>query len=178
MKKPFGLVLLALLAVPLLLMGCSSEPPEEAKDYVEALLGGDAGAAQQIACESFQGRTGELAAYFSQNNVRDWDLKYDVGKGGRQEETIVTGAFTYGPEDVGREIKLQEKDKTRIVVWMYERGDGWCVNEKTTVGENLLALRGGAAAPAVESETPAEEATEAATEEPTEAATEEAGGAG
>ncbi len=166
MKKSLGFLSFALLVVPLLLMGCSSEPPEEAKDFVEALLGGNAGAAQQIACESFKGRTGELAAYFGQNNVRDWDLKYDVGKGGRQEETIVTGAFTYGPEDIGRQIKLQEKDKTRIVIWMDKQGDNWCVNDKTTLGENLLALRGGAEAPAVESEPPAEEATE------------EAGGAG
>lgn len=157
MKKSFSLVLLALTVTSLFLAGCSSEPPEEAKNYVEALLGGNAGAAQEIACESFQARTSDLAAYFKQNDVRDWDLKYDVGKGGRQEETIVTGALTYGQDDLGREIKLQEKDKTRIVVWMDKQGDGWCVNDKTTIGENLLALRGGTAAPMGEAtEEPAE----------------------
>jgi len=157
MKKSFGLVLLALTVTSLLLAGCNSEPPEEAKNYIEALLGGDADAAQQIACESFQARTSELAAYFSQNNVRDWDLKFDVGKGDRQEETLVTGSFVYGQDDLGREIKLQEKDKTRIVVWLDKQGDGWCVNDKTTIGENLLALRGGPAAPMGEAtEEPAE----------------------
>jgi len=157
MKKSFSLVLLALLIVPLLLMGCSSEPPEEAKDYVEALLGGDAEAAQKLACDSFQDRTAELAAYFGQRQVRDWDLKFDIGKGGRQEEVIVTGSFTYGTEDVAREIKLQEKDNTRIVVWMTETGDEWCVNDTTRIGEGLLALRGSAAEPmAEETEAPAE----------------------
>ena len=151
MKKSFGFVLLALLVVPLLLTGCAGDTPEVAENYVEALLQGRQDDAEQFACESFQGRTGELAAYFGQEDVRDLDLKYDIGKGGREEEVIVTGSFDYGPEDMAREVKLQERDRTRIILWLDEVGDDWCVNDTTTVGEGLLTLFGGAA-PTVEAD--------------------------
>lgn len=139
MKKSF--VLLSLLVVSLLLTGCAADTPEVAEDYSEALLQGDAQAAQQVACEAFQDRTGELAAYFGQQDIRDLDLKYDIGKGGREEEVIVTGSFNYGPEDSAREVKLEERGiDTRIIVWLDKTGDEWCVNDTTTVGEGLLTL--------------------------------------
>jgi len=170
MKRSFGIGLLALLVFPLLLVGCSGETSDVAEDYVEALLQGNADAAQQVACESFQDRTGELAAYFGQYDIREWELKYDIGKGNREEEVIVTGSFTYGPEDAPREVELQERDDTRIVVWLEKEGDEWCVGDETEVGEGLMALRDGAPSPApADEEAPAEDATEEPTEEATDA---------
>jgi hypothetical protein len=176
MKKSFEFVLLTLLVVPLLLTGCSGETPDVAEDYVEALLQGDAEAAQQVACEAFQSRTGELAALFGQQDLRNFDLKYDVGKGGREEEVIVTGSFDYGPEDSPRQVKLQERDDTRIVVWLEKSGDDWCVADTTEVGEGLLTVFGSESTAAVTDEAPADDAaeTEEATEEETEEAAEDA----
>lgn len=148
MKKSFGLMVLALLVVPLL-AACSSESADVSESFMEALLKGDADAAQQYACESFQEGAARLAAYFARQNVRDWDLKYDIGKGNRQEEIIVTGAFQYGPEDAPRELKLQERSKTRIVLWLEQRGDDWCVTDRSEFGE-VVALGGGLEAPAGE----------------------------
>lgn len=164
MKKSFGFGLLALLVFPLLLVACSGESTDVAENYVEALLQGDADAAQQVACESFQDRTGELAAYFGRYDIREWELKYDIGKGNREEEVIVTGSFTYGSEDSPREIELQERDDTRIVIWLEKEGDDWCVGNETEVGAGLMALRDGGSSPApADEETPAEDATEEAT---------------
>ena len=165
MKKSFGFVLLALLVVPLLLTGCSGETPDVAEDYVEALLQGDAEAAQQAACEEFQSRTDELAALFGQQDIRNFDLKYDVGKGGREEEVIVTGSFDYGPEDSPRQVKLQERDHTRIIVWLEKSGHDWCVAETTEVGEGLLTVFGGEGTAVVEDEAPADDAAEEDAEE-------------
>ena len=140
MKRSFGFVLLALLVFPLLLMGCSGDSPETAEDYVEALLQGDADAAQQVACESFQDRTGELAAYFGQQDIRNLDLKFDIGKGNREEEVIVTGSFDMGPASALQEVKLQEREDTRIIILLEKDGDEWCVADTTEVGDGLLAL--------------------------------------
>lgn len=165
MKKSLGFGLLALLVFPLLLVACSSETSDVAEDYVEALLQGDADAAQQVACDSFQDRTGELAAYFGQYDIHDTDLKYDIGKGNREEEVIVTGSFTYGPEDAAREVELQERDDSRIVLWLEKEGDDWCVGSETEVGEGLMALRGGAGSPTVaDEEAPAADETEEASD--------------
>ena len=140
MSKRFAFVLVVLLAVPMLLTACGADTPDVAEDFVNAVLEGNADAAAEAACESYQDQARELAAGFVDLNVHDIDLKYDVGKGNNVEEVIVTGSYKFGTGDTVREVELaasvreRETDElvdTRIVVWLDENGDDWCVTEET-----------------------------------------------
>lgn len=142
MSKRLGLALVALLLVPMLLAACGSESRDVAEEYVEAVLEGDAETAQSLACDSFKDRSAALAQQYSALNVHGRDLKYDIGKGNNQNEIIVTGSYMVGPENDADQVELAqavrasggESVDTRIVLWLSEEGDDWCVNEDTQFG--------------------------------------------
>lgn len=179
MSKRFSLILVVLLVAPMLLTACSSESPDVAEDFVEAMLKGDADKAQDLACESYSDTAAALAGGFGALDINNIDLKYDIGKGGNEEEIIVTGSYDIGEGDDADEVELagsvrtsDEDDTmidTRLVLDMVQDGDDWCV-EQVKQGEESL---GGAATEEVE---PAatEEAAPEATEEAAPEATEEA----
>ncbi|NLX10538.1 MAG: DUF4878 domain-containing protein [Chloroflexi bacterium] len=140
MSKRFAFVLVVLLAVPMLLTACGADTPDVAEDFVNAVLEGNADAAAEAACESYQDQARELAAGFSGMNVHDIDLKYDIGKGNNVKEVIVTGAYKFGTGDVVSEVELAasvreretgELADTRVVVWLEEVDDEWCVTDET-----------------------------------------------
>ena len=156
MSKRYGIVLAVLLLTALVLSACGSDSTETAKDYMQALLKGETETAQKYACDSFQESTAELAAMSAalaeQNRqVRNIDLKYDIGKGNNAKEVIVTGSYdivqlneagkmiadsevTYelaasvrDKRDVDGDGDDEEKINTRIVLTMQQDGDSWCV---------------------------------------------------
>ncbi|MCL4239421.1 MAG: hypothetical protein KJ047_14365 [Anaerolineae bacterium] len=155
MVKRFGLVA-ALLAISLLLVACGSDSTETAKDYMEAVLKGDAAAAQKFACASFQEGTAALATISAgwaeqSRGVRDIDLKYDLGKGNNSKEVLVTGSYDIvqlsatgnviagsaqqyelaavvrDKHDVDGDGDYENRINTRIVLTMEKSGDDWCV---------------------------------------------------
>lgn len=155
MSKRFGL-LAALLAVSLLLTACGSDSTETAKDYIEAVLKGNAEAAQKVACDSYQEDTAALAAISASlaeqsRGVRDIDLKYDLGKGNNSKEVLVTGSYSIvqlsaagnviagstqqyelaavvrDKHDVDGDGDYENRINTRIVLTMEKDGDDWCV---------------------------------------------------
>lgn len=171
MSKRFGLVLVALLIVPLLLSACGTESRDVAEDYLDALLKGDSTTAQKYACDSFQEQTAALSEQYGAQNVHDKDLKFDIGKGNNQEEIIVTGSYWIGPEDDADEIELassvrsvdsDESRDTRIVLWMKEEGD-WCVSDESEFGDDIVLAPSAptGSEPAV-TEEPVADATQAA----------------
>jgi hypothetical protein len=193
MLKKIALVLAALLVLPALLTACSSDSADTAKDYVEAILNGNVEGAQKAACDSNQDATAALvelnAGLVGEGRaIRNIDLKYDIGKGGNQEEVLVTGAYdlveiseqgkvvadsedeyelaasTRDKYDLDGDGDDEEKINTRIVIEMKEQGGDWCV----------VSLQGGYFSPEVESDEAAEEPAEEATPEATEEATPEA----
>jgi hypothetical protein len=177
MSKRLGLALVALLIVPMLLAACGSESRDVAEDFVDAVLTGDVETAQSLACDSFKDRAAALAQEYGTLNVHDRDLKYDIGKGNNQNEIIVTGSYKIGPEDKADEIELAhvvrgadgESVDTRIVLWLTEDGDEWCINDDTQFGGADSAVpmdeaeSQGALEPELEGE-PEPEATEDAEE--------------
>ena len=88
MTKRFGLVLVALLIVPMLLSACSSDSKKVAEDFTKAVLNGDTAKAQEDACASFKDAAGAEAALYGQLDVQNLDLKYDVGKGQNNKESM------------------------------------------------------------------------------------------
>ena len=155
MSKRFGL-LAALVAVSLLLTACGSDSTESAKKYMEGVLTGDANAAQQYTCDSFQEGTAALVAVSATlaeelRAVRNIDLKYDLGKGNNAKEVIVTGSYDIvrlseagtvvtdsaqqyvlaasvrDRHDVDGDGDYEEMINTRIVLAMEKDGDDWCV---------------------------------------------------
>ncbi|MBP8974645.1 MAG: hypothetical protein KBH93_12280 [Anaerolineae bacterium] len=155
MSKRFGL-LAALLAVSLLLTACGSDSMETAKDYIEAVLKGDAEAAQKVACDSYQEDTAALAAEIAalaeeSRGVHSIDLKYDLGKGNNAKEVIITGSYDIvqlsatgsviagsaqeyelaaaarDKHDVDGDGDYENRVNTRIVLTMEKDGDEWCV---------------------------------------------------
>jgi hypothetical protein len=192
MTKRFGFILVALMILSALLAACGSKSNDAAKDYFKAVLKGDLNKAQDNACDSFQDDTATLVAAFAALDIQNIDVQFDEGKGGNQEEVIVTGSFDVGSGDDADEIELAqtyrdndgEDYNTRVVLDMKKDGDDWCVegidvNELWTVPE----LGGAAAveeevAPVVTEEAPApvvtEEAAPVATEEVLPEATEAA----
>jgi len=193
MTKRFGLILVALLIGTALLSACSTESRDTAEDYVKAVFKGDTEKAQDLACS--QSVQDETAQFISENitgrNVHDLDFKYDVGKGGNNEEIIVTGAFKVGPEDDSEEVvvaeSLRDTDdvnndgdedetlETRIVLTMKKDGSDWCVEEFETNDLPLFVADTGAPANVEEpADAATEEAAPVATEEAAPAATEEA----
>lgn len=150
MTKRFGLLLVALLIGSALLTACSTESRDTAEDFVKAVFKGDTEKAQGYVCS--QAVKDETALFISENvtglNIHDLDLKYDIGKGGNNEEIIVTGAFKVGPEDDSNEVVVAETIRdnndvnnngdddemleSRIVLTMKEDGDDWCVEEFET----------------------------------------------
>ena len=155
MSKRFGL-LAAVLAVSLLLTACGSDSTDAAKDYMEAVLKGDAEAAQKVACDSFQKGTAALVAISAglaeeSRGVRNIDLKYDLGKGNNAKEIIVTGSYDIvrlseagtviagsalqyelaavvrDRHDVDGDGDYENRINTRIVLTMDKDGDDWCV---------------------------------------------------
>jgi hypothetical protein len=178
MSKRFGLILVALLVMPMLLTACASESRDVAEDFVEAMLEGDVEKAQDLACESYQDTAAALAGDFGTLDINNIDLKYDIGKGGNEEEIIVTGSYDIGEGDDADEIELagsvrseeneDEMIDTRLVLDMAQDGDDWCV-EQVNQGEEPFGAAGAAEAPAEPEAT--EESEEA---EVTPEATEEA----
>ena len=155
MSKRFGL-LAALLAVSLLLAACGSDSTETAKDYMEAVLKGNTGAAQKVACDSYQEGTemlvAEIAALAEESRgVRNIDLKYDLGKGNNAKEIIVTGSYDIvqlsaagkvvdgsaqeyelaavvrDKHDADGDGDYDNRINTRIVLTMEKDGGDWCV---------------------------------------------------
>jgi hypothetical protein len=185
MSKRFGLILVALLIVPMLLTACGSESRDVAQDFVKAMLNGDADKAQDLACESYQATAAALAEDFGTLDINNLDLKYDVGKGGNQEEIIVTGSFDIGRGDDADEVELansvrlddndDEMVDTRLVLDMKEDGD-WCVNQVNQGGKALGAASTEEVAPVETEEAPVatEEAAPVETEEAAPVETEEA----
>ncbi len=156
MSKRYGLLLAVLLLTALVLSACGSDSTETAKDYMDALLKGEVETAQKYACDSFQEGTAALAALSAalaeQNRqIRDIDLKYDIGKGNNAKEVIVTGSYNVvqlteagtviadseveyelaasarDKRDVDGDGNTEEKINTRIVLTMEQDGDEWCV---------------------------------------------------
>jgi hypothetical protein len=156
MSKRYGLLLAVLLLTALTLSACGSDSTETAKDYMDALLKGEVETAQKYACESFQEGTANLAAMSAalaeQNRqIRNIDLKYDIGKGNNAKEVIVTGSYDVvqltaagtmiadseveyelaasvrDKRDVDGDGDVEEKINTRIVLTMDKDGDEWCV---------------------------------------------------
>jgi predicted small secreted protein len=165
MSKRFGLVLAALLVIPLLLTACDTSSRDAGEKYVEAVIKGDEAEAAKYACESFTDQTQTLLAYYKNQAViaDSLDLKYDIGKAGNTSEVIVTGAYKYGDPEMPREQELTEKLKTRIILDMEKKGDEWCVSD----GSVFEGVDFGAETPA-DAAAPAEgEATPAPTEEAT-----------
>ncbi|HML21526.1 MAG TPA: hypothetical protein PKD09_07765 [Aggregatilinea sp.] len=170
MSKRFGLVLVALLIVPMLLTACSTESRDVAEDYMNALLKGDSAAAQKYACDSFQDQTASLAEMYSVQNIHNKDLKFDIGKGNNQEEIIVTGSYLVGPENDADEVELAQKVHneetnedldTRIVLWMADE-DGWCVSDKSDFGDGVEMTAAPVESEPMATEEPAADATQAA----------------
>jgi hypothetical protein len=198
MLKKFAIVLVALLVLPTVLTACSSDSADTAKDYVDAILKGED--AQKYACDSYKDAT---AALVDANNamvgeghaIRNIDLKYDIGKGGNEEEVIVTGSYdlvelneagkvvadsedeyelassTRDKRDLNKNGDDQDKINTRLVLTMKKQGGDWCVQDAEGGYFSPDLGEAGEAGEVVE---PANEATEAATEEPTAEATEAA----
>ncbi|WP_119067434.1 hypothetical protein [Aggregatilinea lenta] len=171
MSKRFGLILAALLIVPMLLSACGSESRDTAEDYVDALLKGDAATAQKYACDSFQDQTAALAEQYGAQNVHEKDLKFDIGKGNNQEEIIVTGSYLIGPENDADEVEMasavrtvgsDDSRDTRIVLWMQEDGDDWCVSDRSEFGDDMQISPESMESEPVMTEEPVADATEAA----------------
>ncbi len=156
MSKRYGLLLAVLLLTALVLSACGSDSTEAAKGYMDALLKGEVETAQKYACDSFQEGTAALAAMSTalaeeNRQIRDIDLKYDIGKGNNAKEVIVTGSYNVvqlteagtvvadseveyelaasarDKRDVDGDGNTEEKINTRIVLTMEKDGDEWCV---------------------------------------------------
>jgi|AMZC01.1.fsa_nt_AMZC01000612.1_8 hypothetical protein len=156
MSKRYGFLLAVLLLTALVLSACGSDSTATAKDYMDALLKGEVETAQKYACDSFQEGTAALAALAAalteeNRQIRDIDLKYDIGKGNNAKEVIVTGSYNVvqlteagaviadseveyelaasarDKRDVDGDGNTEEKINTRIVLTMEQDGDEWCV---------------------------------------------------
>jgi len=165
MSKKFALIVVVLMVVPLLLTACSTKSRDDAEKYMKALLKGEDQKALDLACDSYKPQTEALLAFYKAQNidVKNLDLKFDIGKGGNNKEIIVTGSYKYyGSQTVvALEQELTEKNDTRIVLQMKKDGDNWCVSDKSKFGAELDAA---IAAPAAE---PTAEPTVEPTAEPT-----------
>ena len=182
MMKRFGLVVVALLIMPMVLTACASDSRDAAKDYMEAVLKGNVDEAQKLACESYQDQTAALAQVYGPLGITDIDLKYDIGKGNNQEEVIVTGAYTIGEGDDADEVELassvreageEEARDTRIVLDLKKDGDDWCV-ESADLKDNMAVPAAEEAEPVATEEAAPAEATEEAEPAATAEATPEA----
>jgi hypothetical protein len=183
MSKRFGFILVVLLVLSAALTACSTESKDAAQDYVEAVLKGKADKAEEYACDSYQDQTAVLAAFYGAIDIQKIDLKYDIGKGGNEEEVIVSGAYEVGKGDDAKEFELaasiradpddEDNDEmidTRWVLEMEKSGDDWCVVKvEIDKQEASTVVAGGEAEEEVEEPEAAEEAVDIEAESDVEA---------
>jgi hypothetical protein len=160
MSKKLAFILAMLLVLTSVLTACSSQSADTGKEYVEAVLKGDAAAAQKVACDSNQDNTVALVeGYAALADVHEAsqnvDLKYDIGKGDNQKEVIVTGSYdivelnaqgkvipdsaqqyvlaasTVDRHDLDQDGDNTDRVNTRIVLTMAKSGGKWCVAKLT-----------------------------------------------
>lgn len=149
MRKKLALLLLVLLALSMALTACSTESPDAGKDYMEAVMTGDADKAEELACEGFDGTAELIEWYESLEIVEDSvDLQVDMAMGNNQEELLVTGSFECGRGvefDCGRdnEFVLSEKRRSLIVLEMEEHDGDWCVSADSEFDGTPLGEMGG-----------------------------------
>ncbi len=116
MLKKLALILVTLLVLPTMLVACGSNSVDTGKDYVEAVLNGNAEEAQKYACDDYKDATAALVERFAAQIgegrvIQNIDLKYDIGKGGNQEEVIVTGAYEVAElNDQGKVVADSENE--------------------------------------------------------------------
>lgn len=159
--KKLALLLVALLLASMLLAACGSESQDAANDYMKALLNGEIENAAGFVCDDFEVKidgmedTADLYANLpgldETHEIRNVDLKFDLGKGNNAEEVIVTGSYDIvelGPQgkmiadseieyelaasvrdrrDLDRDGDDSEQLDTRVLLEMREDGDEWCV---------------------------------------------------
>ena len=78
-------------------------------------------------------------------DIANIDLKFDIGKGGDEENITVTGSYKVGGED-GAEIELaesvrgkglEEQQDTRILIEMKKDDGDWCVEKFTDLADEV-----------------------------------------
>ncbi len=159
--KKLALLLVALLLASVLLTACESESQDAAKDYIDALLNGEIENAEGFTCDDFEVQIvsledstdlyANLPGLGDSHEIRNIDLKYDLGKGNNPRELIITGSYDIveideqgrlipdsetqyvlasavrDRRDIDRDGDVTERIDTRILLEMREDGDDWCV---------------------------------------------------